>query len=668
MLLGSLVALHPVSATENYDWSRPRPSHYRFFNETIATASFDSNAAVTLGVNIAEYIESVTGTDFLRLNMSMSATSREWIDYDWGWPLHGYSWCEATTQTNITGDNSGIWLELGFTLLFYGVEYHKIWVCSNGFLCLDGAYTSPSPQIIPDSQEPNSIIPVFWRDLHPENGGSITYEENVYFESGSYFVVSWNNVPDASGNLQTFQVLIEHRTGWNSDNLHNSIYFQYKNITKNCVTTIGIEDQLGRRGESFPLNNIYNGLCRSLYVPIEGYRLEQISLKLMKNDINAQINFLRTMIGGYNVILQNPSNPYGILYRIPLGIAADCLIELYSVGALTAIMLGALLVTGETAMELSANLSPATYEIKDAFPQDNEAYVTSVCVIENRSIYYNKPFDSTLAAVVEWDLSDPNTLDHCLTIIAEATYVNIFDDSIQNVTTSTTLNMRAARYVNIEARKTNGGSAISNVNIWVDGVHYCSPVHITLTGGTHVVQVESYFFRNEWWLYTFDHWEDGSTANPRTVSVDDDMTITAYYTEDYLCPTLFVWNGFQYVYEALLNIHAESDVPLQHQIQQTLVPNGLFYKLQLRELDNFTSHIDQVKLYAVDADGEWHICPLTIAKQNGTYVTLKLLFDDEWRTDLKLSEIINLKFLPSIPYTETAYFIFEINGHNRKIP
>jgi hypothetical protein len=666
MLLCSLVALHPVSATENYDWSRPRPSHYRPFNETIAKASFDSNAAVTLGVNIAEYIESVTGTDFLRLNMSMSANSREWIDYDWGWPLHGYSWCEATTQTNITGDNSGTWLELGFTLLFYGVEYHKIWVCSNGFLCLNGTSTSLSPQTIPDSQEPNSIIPVFWRDLHPENGGSITYEENVYFEGGSYFVVSWNNVPDASGNPQTFQVLIEHRTGWDSDNFHNSIYFQYKSITKNCVTTIGIEDQLGRRGESFPLNDIYNGLCRSLYVSIEGYRLQQISLKLMKNDTNAQINFLRTMIGGYNVILQNPNNPYGILWAIPIGIAADCLIGLCTGGALTAIMFGALVVTGETAAELAANLSPPIYEIKDAFPQDNEAHITSECVIENRSIDYCKPFDSTLAAVVEWDLSDPNTLDHSLTVIAEATYVNIFDDSVQTITTSTTLNMRTARYVNIEARKTDG-SAISNVNIWVDGVRYRSPVYITLTRGTHIVQAEPYFYRRVYWLYTFEYWEDGSTNNTRIISAEDDMNLTAYYCECY-CPTLFVWNGSEFVYETLLNIHAETDITVQHQIQQTLVLDGIFYKLQLRELDNFTSHIDQVKLYAVDQNGEWHTCPLTIAKLNGTYVTLKLLFDDDRRVDLYPSQIIDLKFLPSIPYHETPYFIFEINGHNRKLP
>ncbi|MDH5754150.1 MAG: hypothetical protein OEY95_02940 [Candidatus Bathyarchaeota archaeon] len=212
------------------------------------------------------------------------------------------------------------------------------------------------------------------------------------------------------------------------------------------------------------------------------------------------------------------------------------------------------------------------------------------------------------------------------------------------------------------------GSEISNVKVWVDDVQYYSPVTLELDAGTHTVEVESYFFKREWWLYTFDHWEDGSTNNPRTISVNSDVTIKAYYTVDYLCPTLFVWNGSQYVYKALLDIHAESDIRVQHQIQQTLVLDGLFYKLQLRELDNFTSHIDQVKLYAVDHDGEWHTCLLIIAKHNDAYVTLKLLFDDDTRVDLAPSEIINLKFLPSIPHSQTAHFIFEITGYNRKIP
>ncbi|MDH5459583.1 MAG: hypothetical protein OEW71_00915, partial [Candidatus Bathyarchaeota archaeon] len=219
----------------------------------------------------------------------------------------------------------------------------------------------------------------------------------------------------------------------------------------------------------------------------------------------------------------------------------------------------------------------------------------------------------------------------------------------------------------VKTRKTTG-SQISGVKVWIDDVEYCSPVTLKVDAGTHTVEVESYFFRNDWWIYTFDHWEDGSTDNRRSVPVNDDMTITAYYTEDYLCPTLFVWNGSQYVYEALLNIHAESDVTVQHQIHETLVQDGLFYKLQLRELDNFTSHIDQVKLYAVDGEGKRYLCPLAYACHSELgKVTWKLRFDDSKRVDLHPTEIIDLKFLPSIPHSETAHFIFEINGYNKKI-
>ena len=135
------------------------------------------------------------------------------------------------------------------------------------------------------------------------------------------------------------------------------------------------------------------------------------------------------------------------------------------------------------------------------------------------------------------------------------------------------------------------------------------------------------------------------------------------------CPTLFVWNGMDYAEEAVLNIHAESDITVQHEIQNTLALDEGFYKLQLRELDNFTSHIDQVKLYAVNGEEEWHLCPLThVYHSELGRVTWKLRLDDSKRVDLEPTEIIDLKFLPSIPYGETAYLIFEINGYNMKVP
>jgi len=135
------------------------------------------------------------------------------------------------------------------------------------------------------------------------------------------------------------------------------------------------------------------------------------------------------------------------------------------------------------------------------------------------------------------------------------------------------------------------------------------------------------------------------------------------------CPTLFVWNGTDYAEEGILNIHAESDVTVQHEIQNTLSLENGVYELQLRELDEYTSHIDQVKLYAVDYKGEWYLCPLTCAYHSELgKVKQTLLLDDSNRVDLEPTEITDLKFSPSIPYSQTAHFIFEINGYNAKVP
>jgi hypothetical protein len=212
------------------------------------------------------------------------------------------------------------------------------------------------------------------------------------------------------------------------------------------------------------------------------------------------------------------------------------------------------------------------------------------------------------------------------------------------------------------------GQEITGVNVWVDDTSVSpSPATVTVGQGTHTVKVESGWIEDEF-MYTFSRWEDNSTNNPRTVLVSSNQTITAYYKVKYFaCPTLFVWNGTDYAYETLLNIHAESDITLQHRIAQPLVKDGIFYKLSLRELDNFTSHIDQVRLYAVDSRGEWHICPLASAIHSELgWVTLQLRFDDNTRVDLTPTQTINLKF--TYLKDDIAYFTFEINGHNRKIP
>ena len=174
--------------------------------------------------------------------------------------------------------------------------------------------------------------------------------------------------------------------------------------------------------------------------------------------------------------------------------------------------------------------------------------------------------------------------------------------------------------------------------------------------------------------YYFDYWRfDGVQVYDYkfTVTMDSDHGLRAYFWPEHQqgaggCPTLFVWDGSEYVEEALLDIHAEWDVTLQHTIEETLVPDKNSYKLSLRELDNFTSHIDQVKLYVVDSDGAMYETHLTNAAHSELGdVKDVLLHDDDTRVDLTPEQTIDLKFtVPNID--DVAYFTFEINGFNKK--
>jgi len=132
------------------------------------------------------------------------------------------------------------------------------------------------------------------------------------------------------------------------------------------------------------------------------------------------------------------------------------------------------------------------------------------------------------------------------------------------------------------------------------------------------------------------------------------------------CPTLFAWNGTSFAEEALLDIHASQDVTVDYRLKY-LKPAGRLCMLSLRELENNTSHIDQVKLYAVDSEGNWHECHLVLAIHSELgLVTTQLSLDDDVRIDLAPSQRTELLFkLPK--GISIQYFIFELNGYNMKL-
>jgi len=677
LLCSSLVLL--VRATPS-DWSKPRPSGYTLYNETIGSSKTDGVASIVVGVGISDYIENTETIpyDELRLRITTSANTRMGVQYEVWEEDYNYDWCDVSEPTGITGDNDGAWLDIGFTFLYYGVEYERVWVCSNGFLTLNKTSTNANSQSIPSTNEPNPVIAVFWRDLHPEWGGSITYGRDVYFNGGYYFVVSWNNVPDNSGTPQTFQVLIQHRQGWGSSDFHNGIFFQYKSITKSYSTTVGTEDQVGNKGAPYNYNNLHNQACLGFDYFIAGYRLERLKIKLTKSDSYARIGVEEDDTGGCNIKLKDYTNPYGDDFTFAIKTAAGLL--LWKAG----IIWKGVLITAEAAGVLANDISPVKSEYtQDAWEGDPEAWAYGDCIVENRSIIYCRPFDSTLATTISWKFTDANNRDHDLTVTAEAWYKDLTNDNLYIISTSSTLNM----YINSPP---NTPSKPSGPYWYIEADWYYD--YSTSTTDPDGDDVKYQFDWGDGWTTTTGYYSSGETVT-RTHRWSSKGTyyvkVRAYDHDDWSgwspslkvivtsgtgCPVLSVYDGTEYVEEGLLDIHNPEgmDVVYEHSLAVTPQRVDGAYLFRLTEHPKTHSYIDQVKLYAVLEDGTLKELPLIWAwhSEDGNVLPM-LLHSDEWKADTLgadlnegTSQSIDLKFAALSPNLEIADFVFQIEGNN----
>jgi len=136
------------------------------------------------------------------------------------------------------------------------------------------------------------------------------------------------------------------------------------------------------------------------------------------------------------------------------------------------------------------------------------------------------------------------------------------------------------------------------------------------------------------------------------------------------CPTLFVWNGSDYVDYGVIDIHNPSgedvirEVPVQ---MEDVDINNYKAKFRLREgwpgLKYSESFTDHVKLYAVDDDGNHHLCPLISAMHSRLGNVLpQLLLSDDYRAQMLLLETADLTFV--VPYQNVQGFTFVIEGYN----
>jgi len=143
------------------------------------------------------------------------------------------------------GDDDDALVTLPFTFKFYGDYKTEIRIGSNGYVTFGTYGTDLGNDCIPDTNNPNDIIPVFWDDLNPSNGGEV-YHYTDGTSPDRRFFVQWHQVPAYSNSgSHTFQVILHETT--------NDIELRYGVLTGDTHSngdeaTAGIENSDGTQG------------------------------------------------------------------------------------------------------------------------------------------------------------------------------------------------------------------------------------------------------------------------------------------------------------------------------------------------------------------------------------------------------------------------------------
>ncbi len=180
----------------------------------------------------------------------------------------GYSWIDSDDAAgpeydwiDISGDGTEIMLgddnslgpfDIGFTFPYYENGYDQLYIGSNGIISFGAGWSSRQNTGLPNGNNPNDLISIWWDDLDPAESGHVYY---YYDPLNEYFIVSFDAVPNyasptGTGSL-SFQAILYP---------NGRIVMQYgtmdpgSDVELLTGSTIGIEDSEGSDG----LEVVYN--------------------------------------------------------------------------------------------------------------------------------------------------------------------------------------------------------------------------------------------------------------------------------------------------------------------------------------------------------------------------------------------------------------------------
>ncbi|GAB4296591.1 MAG: hypothetical protein Kow0090_11720 [Myxococcota bacterium] len=141
-------------------------------------------------------------------------------------------------------------LPIGFTFNYFGVDYTNAYISSNGFIGFQNTGNGCcSGQNIPNANDPNNLIALYWEDLHPDSDSNKILYGTTGVAPNREFVVMFNNVRHYGGGFNiTGQIVLREAD--------NSIEIISMNLVSDGGShTQGIEAQIGNYAITPPGRN-----------------------------------------------------------------------------------------------------------------------------------------------------------------------------------------------------------------------------------------------------------------------------------------------------------------------------------------------------------------------------------------------------------------------------
>ncbi len=186
------------------------------------------------------------------------APTYSWVELD---PAYGGDGTEVVLgDYGDTQDRSRI-VDMPFTFQYYGQDYTRATICSNGWLSMGETYlTSYRNWTIPGAGGPAAMLAVFWDELYQLSGTSKCFQK--YDAVNHRWIVEWSRFRNlVGGHIETFEAILYDPAYHPTDTGDGIIIFQYNQAVSTDGTdgyaTVGIENETNTEGLLYTYFNRY---------------------------------------------------------------------------------------------------------------------------------------------------------------------------------------------------------------------------------------------------------------------------------------------------------------------------------------------------------------------------------------------------------------------------